>query len=147
MTPPKRFVFDFAVYDAQGQLVALLEAKRRFHTDIDWAKAWYEMLQDRLGRPVNTPVWMITPDRLYTWPPQADRSAAPRVLDAAPLLEPYFKRLQIPADSVDPRVFEAIVGLWLRDVAEDEPPPTHGNLDKELLDALRGSEVISEFAA
>jgi hypothetical protein len=61
---------------------------------------------------------------------------------------PYFARLKILTAEVDPHVFEAIVGLWLRDVVRDElPEGSEVGSAADLLDALRGGEVVEQVAA
>ena len=69
------------------------------------------------------------------------------MLQAAPFLEPYFERLKISSAKVDPQVFEEIVGLWLRDVAQHLEPQGNNKVDQELLSLLRGRDVISESGA
>jgi hypothetical protein len=102
-----------------------------------------------MGRPPETPILLVAPDRIYAWRPGADASANPDwTLDARAWLAPYFNRLKIPVIEVDPHVFEAIVGLWLRDVVQGELP--EGNDiggAKGLFDALRGGEVVQQVAA
>src|SRR5712671_5844708 len=110
-----RFRYDFAVYDSQGRLSVLVEAKRRFGTDPSWAREWHASTVKRMNRPVEASVVLFAADRVYVWRPGADEAAQPdSTFEAGPWLAPYFTRLKIPANEVDPRVFEAIVGLWLQ---------------------------------
>jgi len=145
----KRFRYDFAVYDDHGRLAAVLEAKRRFGTDASWAQAWHEMLDENLDQPVGASVAVVTPERIYAWRPGAGPAAKPdQVLDAAPRLAPYFSRLKISADAVHPHVFEQVVGLWLRDVAQHQRPTGTDDGDEGgLLDVLRGGRVVEQDAA
>ncbi len=144
-----RFRYDFAVYDDHGRLVAVLEAKRRFGTDASWAQAWHEMLGENLDQPVGASVAVVTPERIYAWRPGAGAAAKPdQVLDAGPRLAPYFRRLKISADEVHPHVFEQVVGLWLRDIAQHEPPTgADDGSDGGLLGVLRGGRVVERDAA
>jgi hypothetical protein len=144
-----RFRYDFAVYDSQGRLSALVEAKRRFGTDPSWAREWHASTVKRMNRPVEASVVLFAADRVYVWRPGADETAQPdSTFEAGPWLAPYFTRLKIPANEVDPRVFEAIVGLWLQDVVLGELPDG-SNVESAgpLLDALRGGEVVQQAAA
>lgn len=144
-----RFRYDFAVYDSQGQLSALVEAKRRFRTDPSWAREWHAGTVKRMNRPVEASVVLFAPDRVYVWRPGAGEAAPPdATFDAGPWLAPYFTRLKISANEVAPSVFEEIVGLWLQDVVLGELPDgsTVGSAGP-LFDALRGGEVVQQAAA
>lgn len=150
--PRGTFPYDFAVYDSLGQLFALVEAKRRFGTTPTWAQGWHEIVMERTDRTVHAYVVFVAPDRVYVWRPGADRSAPPDwTFDAGPWLAPYFERLKIPIAEVAPRVFEQIVGLWLRDVTEGREGRLLDGSTVEsasaLLDGLRGGEVVEQVAA
>lgn len=143
------FCYDFAVYDDHGRLSAVLEAKRRLGTDLAWARAWHATAVERMVQPVAANVVLVVPDRIYAWRPGAGPTADPDwSLDAEPWLEPYFTRLEIPVAEVDPKVFEAIVELWLQDVVQGQlPTGGHTQPARGLLDALRGGEVVTQVAA
>ena len=145
----EKFQYDFAVYDSQGRLAALLEVKRRFGTDPSWARAWHAIIMERMARPVDATVVMVTPDRIYAWRPGADASANPDwTFDAWPWFAPYFTRLKIPASEVAPSVFEKIVGLWLRDVVEGKlPEGSDVGSAVDLLDPFREGEIVEQVAA
>jgi hypothetical protein len=151
MSPEQRgrLQYDFAVYDSQGRLSALVDAMRRFERDSSWAVAWHAMALERMGQPVEANVVVVMPDRIYAWRPGASASAAPDwTLDAGPWLAPYFARLKIPVAEVHPHVFEEIVAFWLRDVVQGElPEDSSVEGAKGLLDALRGGEVVQQVAA
>lgn len=151
MTPrsPGAFRYDFAVYDRAGHVAVLLEAKRRDATDPSWASEWHSMVVDRMAGPNEAPIVLIALDRLYGWRPGAEASAPPDwTVDARELLKPYFDRLRIEPTAIEPRLFEEIVGLWLRDVAE-------GKMNDEALvgdahdviTAIRDGEVVEQVAA
>ncbi len=132
------------MYDSYGQLLALVESKRRFRTTPSWAREWHEIVMERADRPINAAVLLVAPDRAHAWLPRADKSAPPDwTLDAEPWLDPYFTRLKIPAHEVAPHVFKQILGLWLRDVSDGElPRDAMAEPAKALLSGLRGGEVV-----
>jgi hypothetical protein len=144
-----KFKYDFVIYDDRGHLAAVLEAKRRFGTDPQWARAWHQTLVENKDQPAGVSVALVTPELIYAWRPEAGASAAPDwVLDAAPQLGPYFTRLRIPVGEVHPHVFEQIVGMWLRDVVQREPPDAADTAGGGgLLDLLRGGHVVEQEAA
>ena len=104
---------------------------------------------DRTDQSIDANVVLVAPDRVYVWRPGAGESAAPDlVFDAGPWLAPYFERLKIPVHEVDPYVFEQIVGIWLRDVAEGRLPNSSASENASaLLDGLHGGEVVGQIAA
>ena len=140
---------DFAVYDRQGRLSALVEAKRRFTTDPAWAREWHATMVRRMHQPLEANVVLFALDRVYIWRPGADSAAQPDLIyEAGPWLAPYFRRLKISASEVDPRVFEEIVRLWLQDAALGElPDGSDVGRAGALLDILRGGEVVQQAAA
>lgn len=144
-----RFRYDFAVYDDHGRLSAVLEAKRRFGTNSSWARAWHETLVENLDQPAGASVALITPEHIYAWRPEAGAAAEPDwILDAVPWLAPYFSRLKISMAEVHPHVFEQVVGMWLRDVAQRElAEGADAGGSEGLLDILRGGRVVEQDAA
>lgn len=149
MSSRTRFRYDFAVYDDHGRLSAVLETKRRFGTDSSWAQAWHKTLVENMEQPPGTSVAVITPERIYAWHPGAGPTAAPDwVLEAAPWLAPYFSRLKISVSEVHPHVFEQVVGMWLRDVAQRElPEGADAGSGGGLLALLQGGRVVEQDAA
>jgi hypothetical protein len=146
---PGRLPYDYAVYDRRGQLFAVVEAKRRFGTTASWAREWHEIVMDQVDGPIEANVFLVTPDRIFIWHPGAGKSAPPDwTFEAGPWLDPYFTRLKIPAHEVAPHVFDQIVGLWLRDVADGELPG--GDTEEKVSDlfsGVRGGEVVEQMAA
>src|SRR5688572_12280752 len=79
MNPGSRggFPYDFVVYDSQGRLSALLEAKRRLGTNPSWAREWHEMVVEGMAQPPDAIIMLVAPDRSYAWRPGAAASANP----------------------------------------------------------------------
>ena len=142
------FQYDFAVYDRLGQLSVLLEAKRRARTDSAWAGAWHASAIDRMSHPVTANVVLVALDHIYAWRPESPASAEPDwSLDSRPWLEPYFTRLKIDSNEVDPRVFESIVALWLQDLVRGETPGSDAEPGHGLFETMRGGEVVLQVPA
>src|SRR5688500_11759010 len=117
------FRYDFAVYDRAGHVAVLLEAKRKVDTDPSWASEWHAMVVDRMAGPTDAKIVLVALDRLYGWRPHANAAAPPDwTADAREMFRPYFDRLRIEPTAIEPRLFEEIVGLWLRDVAQGKTP-------------------------
>ena len=151
MIPASRggFRYDFAVYDGQGRLSAVVEAKRRFGTDASWAREWHASTVKRMNRPVEASVVLVAADHVYAWRPGAGESANPDwTFESGSWLAPYFERLKIPLHEVAPHIFDEIVGLWLQDVVQGElPDGSNIGGAEDLLAALRGGEVVQQVAA
>jgi hypothetical protein len=151
MTPrsPGAFRYDFAVYDRVGHVAVLLEAKRRVATDPSWAREWHAMVVDRMAGPNEATIVLIALDRVYGWRPGAEPSAAPDwTVDAREMLKPYFDRLRMDPKTIEPRVFEEIIGLWLRDVAEGKvSDETLVGDAREFIRAIRDGEIVEQVAA
>ncbi len=143
---PKAVRFDFAGYDHTGRLAVLVEAKRRANTDAGWAS----MLRRNLlahGTPPTADLFVVVvPDRLYVWRTSSPADALPdHVIDARPLLEPYFTRVGETSETIAPEAFEMLISWWLedltrRDVAEDLLKPSG------LPGAVRGGRIEREAA-
>jgi hypothetical protein len=139
---------DFAVYDSNGRLSTYVEAKRRFKTTEAWAREWRATTMASMTGPLGASVVLVTPDRVYVWRPRADESTHPDwTFESRGWFAPYFARLQIVAEDVDPRVFEEIVLLWLHDIVSGAFP-RHGDVENEgkLLEVFRGGEVVQVAA-
>jgi len=111
---------DLALYDRHGQLVALVLVKNIRGTTREWAAEYRRNLRSHAGWPPVDFFLLVTPDRLYLWEEGASASATdvvlPRVVDAGPLLGPYFDRLRSAHDSLSGPAFEFLVTGWLRDL-------------------------------
>ncbi|HEY5959741.1 MAG TPA: hypothetical protein VIV60_24475 [Polyangiaceae bacterium] len=146
---PDAFRYDFAVYDRSGHVTVLLEAKRKVATDPSWAREWHSMIVERTAVPNEAQIVLVALDRLYGWRPGAGASAPPDwTVDAREMLRPYFERLHIEPTRIEPRLFEEVVGLWLRDVAQGrigEEAIVSGARD--VISAIREGEIVERAAA
>lgn len=147
--PRHPFPFDFAVYDAKGQLAMLIEAKSRKQIDRAWARQWQELISQRMDSPAPAVIMLVTPERVYGWRRGAEPASEPDwEIDARPLLAPYFAQLRASASSIRGGLFEELVLLWIRDVAFSEAPPAPSrDADEELMGPLRGGEIVPQVAA
>lgn len=138
--------FDLAGYDHTGRLAVLVEAKRRAGTDPGWASELRRNLFARGGVPQADLFAVIVPDRLYVWRASSPADAMPdHVIDARPLLAPYFARVGVTSDAIAPEAFEMLVSWWLddltrQDIVEDALKPSG------LPGAVRGGRIEREAA-
>lgn len=145
---------DYCLYNARGELVAAIEAKRRSGTSESWAAQFRRNLLAH-GLDLHAPFFLIvTADRIYLWKQEElrteDSARSPDVsLDAGPVFRSYFEDIGVDPTTVDPLVFEMIVGSWLRDLIQragsDEGPERQGLAG--LMEAIQGGRVVYEQAA
>jgi hypothetical protein len=148
---------DYCLYNSRGDLVAAVEAKRQAGTSEKWAAQFRRNL---LAHQVlmRAPFFLIvTSDRIYLWkqPDRAldDADDADRLpdasLDARSNFQPYFEKIGVNSRTVDPLVFETLVGSWLRDLMR------HTEAVQELenqslagfVKAIQGGRLVYEQAA
>lgn len=143
-----RVQYDFAAYDQTGRPKVVVEAKRRFGSSAEWASQFRRNLLAH-GRPLPGELFVIVaPDRIYTWRAGAQGDAHPdAVIDAVPLLAPYFERAHTEPDKIDPMAFELLVAWWLEDVARQAQAPDERLKASGLAEALAGARIAREVAA
>ena len=56
---------DFAVFDQDGQLAAIAEAKKKTGADPDWATAWFRNYLEHQQTSAPPFVLLATPEKLY----------------------------------------------------------------------------------
>ncbi|MDB5874639.1 MAG: hypothetical protein JWQ07_4081 [Ramlibacter sp.] len=139
--------FDFALCDPQGQVTALIEAKAKVKTNVDWAIEWrFNCIARATGRAPPS-MLVVASDFVYGWSAGAGAREAPSWTVAADtLLRPYFERLRLDRDTVSPRVFEDVVRLWLQDVVEGRTSARPDAMTKGFLVNSQGARVLEEFA-
>lgn len=115
---------DLALYDRDERLVAVVEVKGRLGTSEDWAAQFHRNLLS-LGMPGAPFFLLATPDRLYLWTGEASPSGKDRpsfVVDARPILGPFFQRARIKPEEVSPHVLEFVVADWLTELVHSSDP-------------------------
>lgn len=145
---------DFTVYDAGGQMALVVEVKRIFDKNAQWATKWRcAYMEDAPASLAECSHMLVTPERIYVWAAGALPGASPTCqLDASQHLGGYFRRVDIPTRDIEARAFERIVSWWLRDLSHHSPSPTSDTSTQELeraglLPALAGARIIQEDAA
>jgi hypothetical protein len=142
-------MFDFAVHDHTGRLTALVEARRRLGTSADWATQFRHNVLAH-GPPPRADLFvLIVPDRLYIWQASAPADARPTYeVDARTLFAPYFQRIGVGPEQIEPMAFELLVAWWLEDLAREGMAPGTSELSRSgLLDAVSGARISREAAA
>jgi hypothetical protein len=115
---------DFIVYDKEGQIILLAEAKSRRGTSEHWAARLRKNMLSHGTLPWAQYFLIATPERMYLWrqePKQehADPAEIPPefTIDAAKEFRPYFQKLHLEPSDMGPEAFELLVLTWLTDIA------------------------------
>jgi hypothetical protein len=127
----------------------MIEARRRLRTDGSWAAQFRGNLLAH-GQPLTADLLaIIVPDRLYIWRSSDPPDAPPtHEIDARPLLAPYFERVGVRPEQIQPLAFEDLVGWWLNDLARGDVAPVTPELSMSgLLEAVSGAQIMHEDPA
>lgn len=124
----------------------MIEAKRRLGTNGSWAAQFRGNLLAHGEPPAADLLAIIVPDRLYVWRSSDPPAAQPAYeIDARPLLAPYFERIGVRPEQIQPMAFEVLISWWLNDLAQGDVAPITPELSRSgLLDAVSGAQIIHE---
>lgn len=141
--------FDLAVYDRRGRRTALVEVKAWTGTNSSWAAGHRSSLLRDYEPPEADWFIFLAPDRLYAWRGSAAPGEPPACeLDVSPLLAPYFKRVEMTPEQVEPVAFEMLALWWLSDLACATPSQVAPQLRcAGWVQAVSGAEIEREARA
>jgi len=148
-------VWDFSVHDHNGQLVLVVEVKRKLHTSPEWAAQLQRNMYAH-GIFSEAPFFLIVfPDQLYLWTNasmQEDPVLPNYVIDASPIFQPYFDRAGVTPTNISGQNLELIVSSWLGEIIYGESATTIMDesqrwlIDSGLYDALHGANIDKAIA-
>ena len=111
-------------YNRDNQLVLVAEVKSK----LDAAPKWAAQLRRNIlahGTFPNAPYFLMGfPDRFYLWKNTGSNHELLEptyVIDARPILQPYFEQSGVTADQVSGQSLELIVASWLGEVMQKTP--------------------------
>jgi hypothetical protein len=149
-----RFRADLAVYDKNGQLVLVVEAKNKLNTSSDWAaKMRRNMLAH--GLMPDTRFFLLTlPDKFYLW---KNAGVIPEIvlpdyeIDPKPFLHPYYARVEISPDTLTGESFELVISSWLSKLLQTDvlPPELEGQdwlIKSGLFEAIKQGHLAAQIA-
>ena len=146
----KFLMWDFLIKSNQDQPILGVEVKTKINTSSDWAvKFRHNILMDSLVQRI--PFFLMAfPDRFYLWTePEvySIQSEPTYIIDALPVLKPYFERAGIIPEKVRGDSFELLVASWLSDLINSEKLPEEFDesqrwlIDSELYMAISGGNL------
>lgn len=140
-------IFDFAIYDPDDHLVALIEAKSRRGASTEWARRFRQNLFAHLGRPDGDYFGLVTPERLFLWKQLTD-SGRDRDPDHVVDLQKYFRSLPSPpSENLRGAAFELLVSTWLLKLMTGDAEPPEALVETGFLDAIKRGRLSYEAAA
>ncbi|MBC8160773.1 MAG: hypothetical protein H7Z42_06090 [Roseiflexaceae bacterium] len=148
--------WDIAVYDRNEQLVLVSEIKNK----LDAAPEWAGRLRRNIlahGIYPDAPFFLIAfPNRFYLWASSKETQSGINpdyIIDARPILQPYFEKSQITPEQISSQSLELIVTAWLSAVIHSERLPEdfssseHWLIDSGLYAAIVGGRFEHEVLA
>lgn len=116
--------WDIVVYNREDRLQLAVEVSNRHKTSAEYVTEWKENIFSHSDDSELPYFMMAFPDRFYLWRNFGERSsilgAPDYVVDARPLLQPYFERTGIEPESVGSSSLELIISSWLSRVIHYE---------------------------
>lgn len=140
--------FDFAAYDERGRPTVQVEVKCRLSTDASWATDFRSRMYKYGRKPFAELFMLVVPNRLYIWQAAEPPDAPPtHEVDARPLFAPYFERVGLSPQQIEPMAFELLVSWWLRDLARSAGESVApGLVGSGLAEAISGADITHQAA-
>jgi hypothetical protein len=148
--------WDLSVVNRDGKLVLAVEVKSKTNASPEWAAKLRRNMLAHGILPNALYFLMVLPDKFYLWTSSVtyiSEREPDYTIDARPILNHYFERAGVTADSISGQSLEIIIASWLGEILHLEKPPK--NLDASqfwliesgLYDALAGGQFQSEGVA
>lgn len=146
--------WDLTAYDQDNQLVLVVEVKSKLDAPPDWAARLRRNILAH-GTFPNAPYFlMVFPDRFYLWKDIASNhepTAPTYVIDARPILQPYFEQTGLTVDQVSGQSLELIVASWLGELIHKAPDELDSSqqwlIDSGLYEAVAGGSLDHKVLA
>jgi hypothetical protein len=133
-----------------------VEVKNKLRADPQWAAEWRRNIFAHGTYPHAPFFLMVFPDQAFLWTRSNEHLDAVRpdyVIDARPILQPFFDRAGVSPASISSGSLELIVDAWLSDLIHSDQPPDQlpdalrWLVESGLLEAIRGGRLEHEVAA
>jgi hypothetical protein len=139
---------DVVVYDKNGQLAAVIEAKNIKGKPRKWAIEMRRNLYEYGFLPKIPYFILALPDRLYIW---KNAKNTPEIIepdyeiDITELFKSYYDQLGISPEEIGHDGFELLITSWLNEIAQADIAQTQNLLvNSGLLETLKTGRIVSE---
>ncbi|PZO56258.1 MAG: hypothetical protein DCF15_09305 [Phormidesmis priestleyi] len=153
--------WDLSVDNRNGQRALVVEVKRKTNVSTEWAAALRRNILAHGTFPKAPYFLMVFPDKFYLWSDvdtgrdqiEHNYTEPTYIIDASPILQPYFERAGVTADEISGSSLELIVTSWLGEIIHaDQLPETidasqQWLIESGLYNALVGGKFEHEAAA
>lgn len=146
--------WDLAAYSREHRLVLAVEVKTRRNATPAWAARLRRNILAH-GTFPNAPYFLIAfPDHFYLWVDTVANLEAIEpayVIDAGPILQPYFEQAGITGEQVSRQSLELIIATWLNELIYTEEVPDEFDdanrwlVDSGLYHAILGGSLTYEI--
>jgi hypothetical protein len=143
--------WDLTAYNRDNQLVLVVEVKSKLDATPQWATQLRRNILAHGTFPDAPYFLMVFPDRFYLWKNSGSNHELIEptyVIDARPILQPYFEQSGVTAVQVSGQSLELIVALWLNEVMHKTPDELDASqqwlIDSGLYDAVAGGSLDRE---
>ncbi len=156
MAIKSKFYWDLLIDDRNGQLMLIVEIKRKTNVSSEWASQFRRNLLAHGTVPKAPYFLMAFPDKFFLWTDaeaHLEQSEPTYTIDARPLLQPYFERAGVTAEQISRQSFELIVTSWLADMMHSEQLSENVEdskrwlIESGLYASLVGGKFVHEAAA
>lgn len=148
--------WDLSVDDRSGQRMLVVEVKTKRNASPEWAAQLRRNILAHGTFPKAPYFLMVFPDRFYLWTDADDhpeQSEPNYIIDARPILQPYFEQAGVGEDQISGQSFELIVASWLGRIIhasepfEDTDTSQQWLIESGLYDAITGGNFEHTTAA
>ena len=152
----RRFYWDLTVENSAGQIALVVEVKHKIGASPKWATQLLHNIFAHGTFPKAPYFLMVFPDRFYLWTDadvQSEQSQPSYIIDARPILQPYFERAGVSAERISGSSLELIVSNWLGEIIYSEKPSEALDesqrwlIDSGLYTALSGGQLKPQAVA
>jgi hypothetical protein len=144
--------WDLAAYDQNNQLILVVEVKSKLNVPPEWAARLRRNILAHGTFPNAAYFLMAFPDRFYLWKNTIATQEATEptyVIDARPILQPYFERADTTAALISGQSLELIIASWLNELIHKAPDQLDASqqwlLESGLHDAIFGGSLSPEI--
>ena len=143
--------WDLTAYNRDSQLVLVAEVKSKLAATPQGAAQLCRNILAH-GTFPNAPYFlMVFPDRFYLWKNTGSNHELLEptyVIDARPILQPYFEQSGVTADQISGQSLELLVASWLSEVMQKTPDEVDASqlwlMDSGSYDAVAGESLDYE---
>ncbi|MBW4657054.1 MAG: hypothetical protein KME15_00110 [Drouetiella hepatica Uher 2000/2452] len=111
--------WDLSVRDRNGQLALVIEVKGKTNVSPEWAARLRRNILAHGTFPKAPYLLMVFPDKFYLWAGaeiHLDQSEPDYIIDARPILQPYFEQAGVRGDRISGQSLVLIVESWLGEI-------------------------------